>query len=74
MIEGLPCVVTASPPLTRPARGRMMPGRNKYVALNGCDAAEAERTYPRLKRQRTRLKQRLRTQAVDAVTQPSGGC
>nr|WP_233595269.1 MULTISPECIES: hypothetical protein [Corallococcus] len=38
------------------------------------DAAEAERTYQRLKRQRTRLMQRLRTQAVDAVPQPSGGC
>lgn len=38
------------------------------------DAAEAERTYQRLKRQRTRLMQRLRTQVVDAVAQPSTGC
>ncbi|WP_043712180.1 hypothetical protein [Corallococcus macrosporus] len=38
------------------------------------DAAEAERTYQRLKRQRTRLMQRLRTQAVDAAAQPSRGC
>ncbi|TQF08912.1 hypothetical protein FJV41_47405 [Myxococcus llanfairpwllgwyngyllgogerychwyrndrobwllllantysiliogogogochensis] len=38
------------------------------------DAAETERTYQRLKRQRTRLMQRLRTQAVDVAAQPSGGC
>ncbi|AKF80108.1 hypothetical protein MFUL124B02_08650 [Myxococcus fulvus 124B02] len=38
------------------------------------DAAEAERTYQRLKRQRTRLMQRLRAQVVDAVAQPSTGC
>nr|WP_216612281.1 hypothetical protein [Myxococcus xanthus] len=38
------------------------------------DTAEAERTYQRLKRQRTRLMQRLRTQAGDAASQPSGGC
>lgn len=34
------------------------------------DAAEAERTYQRLKRQRTRLLQRLRTQAGDAMEKP----
>ncbi|WP_041791842.1 hypothetical protein [Stigmatella aurantiaca] len=38
------------------------------------DADETERTYQRLKRQRTRLMQRLRTQAVDVAAQPSGGC
>ncbi|SDE60564.1 hypothetical protein [Myxococcus virescens] len=38
------------------------------------DAAEAERTYQRLKRQRTRLMQRLRTQDVDAAAPPPGGC
>ncbi|WP_141593904.1 hypothetical protein [Myxococcus sp. AB056] len=38
------------------------------------DAAETERTYQRLKRQRTRLMQRLRTQAVDVAAQPSSGC
>lgn len=35
------------------------------------DAVETERTYQRLKRQRTRLMQRLRTQAVDGAAQPS---
>lgn len=38
------------------------------------NTTEVERTYQRLKRQRTRLMQRLRTQAVDAVAQPSSGC
>ncbi|MDC0714271.1 hypothetical protein POL68_37765 [Stigmatella sp. ncwal1] len=37
------------------------------------DTSEAERTYQRLKRQRTRLMQRLRAQAGDAVAPPSGG-
>ncbi|MCP3104218.1 hypothetical protein LZ198_35680 [Myxococcus sp. K15C18031901] len=37
------------------------------------DTAEVERVYQRLKRQRTRLMQRLRTQAVNAATQPSTG-
>ncbi|WP_233587282.1 hypothetical protein [Corallococcus sp. CA049B] len=46
-----------------------------YVSrLGEGDAAEAERTYQRLKRQRTRLMQRLRAQAGDAVAQLSGGC
>ena len=38
------------------------------------DTAEVERVYQRLKRQRTRLMQRLRTQAVDAAAQDSRGC
>jgi hypothetical protein len=37
------------------------------------DTSEAERTYQRLKRQRTRLLQRLRSQAADVATHPSGG-
>nr|WP_217441885.1 hypothetical protein [Myxococcus sp. CA039A] len=42
--------------------------------LVGGDATEVERVYQRLKRQRTRLMQRLRTQAVDTAAQPPGGC
>ncbi|WP_141620280.1 hypothetical protein [Myxococcus sp. AB036A] len=38
------------------------------------DTTEVERVYQRLKRQRTRLLQRLRTQDVDAAAQPPGGC
>ncbi|WP_434345709.1 hypothetical protein ACN6A1_27645 [Myxococcus virescens] len=38
------------------------------------DTTEVERMYQRLKRQRTRLMQRLRTQAGDAASQPTGGC
>ncbi|CAM4493753.1 hypothetical protein COEX109129_33220 [Corallococcus exiguus] len=38
------------------------------------DTTEVERVYQRLKRQRTRLMQRLRTQAVDTAAQPSSGC
>ncbi|MBU8901003.1 hypothetical protein KRR26_35955 [Corallococcus sp. M34] len=38
------------------------------------DTTEVERTYQRLKRQRTRLMQRLRTQSADTTAQPSSGC
>lgn len=38
------------------------------------DTTEVERVYQRLKRQRTRLMQRLRTQAVHTTAQPSSGC
>ncbi|MFB1485132.1 hypothetical protein [Corallococcus sp. RDP092CA] len=38
------------------------------------DTTDVERVYQRLKRQRTRLMQRLRTQDVDAAAPPPGGC